>query len=58
MSDPIVYAYMGYLVGVALGLLAGLDAVVRVCRAGVRVTSRREAARWLLGFPVETEEEM
>lgn len=55
MSDPIVYIFIGYVAGVALGLLAGLDAMARAGRAGAMVTSRREAARWLLGTPEEAE---
>lgn len=48
MNEPLVYMFAGYVVGVVLGLLAGWDALLRAGRAGVHVTSRREAARWLL----------
>ena len=56
MSDPLLYLFLGYVAGVALGLLAGLDLVVRAGKAGAVVTSRWEAARWLLGTPEEEEE--
>ncbi|HUV34645.1 MAG TPA: hypothetical protein VMW22_06910 [Candidatus Desulfaltia sp.] len=55
MNDPIVYVFLGYVVGVVLGLLGGLDAMVRAGRAGAKVTTRRQALRWLLGVPEKAE---
>ncbi|MFH2110981.1 MAG: hypothetical protein ABIJ47_06955 [Candidatus Bathyarchaeota archaeon] len=55
MSDPLVFLFVGYVVGVVLGLLAGWDALLRAGKAGVIVTTRRDAARWLLGNPGEDE---
>ena len=46
MIDPLVFLFVGYVVGVALGLLAGVDALLRAGRAGARVTTWRRAASW------------
>jgi len=37
-----------YLVGCGLGMLAGVDAVLRSQEAGVKVTNWRQAFRWVI----------
>ena len=55
VNDPVFFLFVGYVLGAVLGLLAGLDIMVRAGRAGARVTSRRQALGWLLGNPGEAE---
>lgn len=51
--DPLIGVLIGYVAGVLISFAAGCDAIVRMGRAGVTVTSWREALRWIFGTPNE-----